>query len=429
MNRRILVVSTTTELDRATVDLAGRMARGLNGLIEFFYVFDPAEHEGQLLTANMRETADVRAWLTSLHPLDPAIPFEHAFVVGDLVEKTLERANTTDVALVILEQRAQSRWKRFFRANIAQRLVQQLPCPLLVSGPQTLSNDSIPALDATPSDTRTKLDILNVVVDARARALVNWMDNAARSAAFVAQSETLAAALWLDDCPSRLEKSVKSTVTLELNEQCTALHATGWMLQSENVSLQGGDIAVPPEAPFQEFYARLERDGQATSLPFLNAPDDTLLIVAGAIVQSGDRKGTVVFAFDPHDEFLRILEQPGPYATLETYAFDREGMMLSNSRFTRHLHSAGLLDQHLNETPFHLRVAEPSLGPREFWPLTHMALSAVHAGDGFDADGYPDYRGRPVIGAWRWIESLQFGVVAEVDRDEASMGDARSRDD
>lgn len=422
MNRRILVVSTTTELDRATVELAGRMARGLNGLIEFFYVFEPKadQGEGRLVTDDMRETVDVRAWLASLHPLDPAIPFHHEFVVGDLVAKVLERATETDVALVILEQRSRSRWKRFFRASIAQRLVQKLPCPLLVGGPQTLANDSVPALSSAPSDTRTKLDVLNAVVDARTQALVNWMGNAARSAAFVAQSESIVAGLWLDNCPALLKKSVTSTISLELNEHCAALRAVGWSLQSPNVSLNGGAIAIPPDAPLEEFYRRIERDGHATSLPFQTKHDDgELLIVSGARIESGSRTGVVLFAFDPHDEFLRILEQPGPYSTLETYAFDREGMMLSNSRFTHHLHRAGLLDQQLTETPFQLRVAEPSLGPREFWPLTHMALSAVESGDGFDADGYPDYRGLPVIGAWRWIESLQFGVVAEVDRGES----------
>jgi serine/threonine protein kinase len=52
-------------------------------------------------------------------------------------------------------------------------------------------------------------------------------------------------------------------------------------------------------------------------------------------------------------------------------------------------------------------------------PLTHMAAAAVQGDDGSNADGYRDYRGVPVVGAWQWLEDYDFGVATEMDLDEA----------
>lgn len=418
-NRRILVVSTSTELDRATVELASRVARGLNGLIEFFHVFplETTQGEGMLLAATDLSTGRDKAWLEKQRPTDSAIPFEHTFLVGDLEDEVVARAASHDVAMVILEQRSKSRWKNFFGASTAERLVRRLPCPLLVGGPQTFAHHPTPTPEMVPNDLRTKLDILNAVVDARSNALVNWMDGVARSAAWVAESDSLRSALWMGHVAKGQEGRAQTIINVELDEHRRALHARGWCLETPAARLAGGDVALPEGAAMDALRAQITEDGHATSLPLaVGGAVARLVVVAGAVVASGDRTGMLFFVFDAGDEFVRILEQPGPYPTLETYAFDRNGMMLSNSRFADHLHDAGLLDDGVHQTPLRLRVAEPGTGPRESWPLTHMAQHAVESGDGSDAAGYPDYRGKPVIGAWRWIESHRFGVVAEVDR-------------
>ena len=52
-------------------------------------------------------------------------------------------------------------------------------------------------------------------------------------------------------------------------------------------------------------------------------------------------------------------------------------------------------------------------------PLTRLAAEAVAGENGIDVDGYRDYRGVPVVGAWRWLPDYDFGVVTEVDVAEA----------
>ena len=52
-------------------------------------------------------------------------------------------------------------------------------------------------------------------------------------------------------------------------------------------------------------------------------------------------------------------------------------------------------------------------------PFTKMAADAIAGNTGVDVEGYPDYRGVPVIGAWTWLPALEMGVATEVDVAEA----------
>ena len=51
--------------------------------------------------------------------------------------------------------------------------------------------------------------------------------------------------------------------------------------------------------------------------------------------------------------------------------------------------------------------------------LTVMAKSATAGKAGVNVEGYNDYRGVPVIGAWTWLPDYEFGVATEIDVAEA----------
>ena len=147
-----------------------------------------------------------------------------------------------------------------------------------------------------------------------------------------------------------------------------------------------------------------------------------------------DEKGKPIAALAglrirPDDQFTRILQVVRFESSGETYAFDRSGLLLSQSRFDDELKSLGLLadqpDAHsiltveIRDPQANLSEGERSRSRRAEQPLTRLAAEAVQGKDGFDADGYRDYRGVPSVGAWRWLPEQGFGIGTEVDTAEA----------
>ena len=53
------------------------------------------------------------------------------------------------------------------------------------------------------------------------------------------------------------------------------------------------------------------------------------------------------------------------------------------------------------------------------WSWTKPGKSISQPGSGYDVVGYRDYRGREVVGAWHWIDSLNRLLVLEIPKEEA----------
>jgi eukaryotic-like serine/threonine-protein kinase len=131
----------------------------------------------------------------------------------------------------------------------------------------------------------------------------------------------------------------------------------------------------------------------------------------------------------PENEFTQIMQLGRIGDTGETYAFDKSGLLVSNSRFDEGLILLGLLpDQPNAHSIVTLQVRDPQgdmtsgYRPnvrRSELPLTRMAADAVAGKSGVDVDGYRDYRGSTVVGAWTWLPKYDIGVATEIDASEA----------
>ena len=97
--------------------------------------------------------------------------------------------------------------------------------------------------------------------------------------------------------------------------------------------------------------------------------------------------------------------------TGETYLVNRDGYMLSEPRFTRHLVKKGVVKK---RSSLKLKLVDPVTGK-----LTHGVAQCVAGKNGSDSKGYNDYAGVPVLGVWRWLPEYNWGVVTETDRSEA----------
>lgn len=128
-------------------------------------------------------------------------------------------------------------------------------------------------------------------------------------------------------------------------------------------------------------------------------------------------------------QFTRILSVARIGQSGETYAFDGRGWFLSDSRFTEQLKTLKLIpDEPGSRAIFNMQVRDPGVDlttgakspvPPALQSLTKMAALAIAQQDGYDVEGYRDYRGVKVIGAWRWLPNYEFGVGTEVDYAEA----------
>ncbi len=193
------------------------------------------------------------------------------------------------------------------------------------------------------------------------------------------------------------------------------------MLRETLARVFDGQTAVIP--PFPSVLPQRDQSGKMrTGVPMMSvlAPivDDHLQPVAvlGLLIR-------------PEKEFTRILQLGQLGATGETYAFNREGLFLSNSRFDRDLILLGLLpDVEGSQSILYLLARDPGgdmtrgFRPkvrRSEMPLTRMAEAAVSGQAGVDVMGYSDYRGVKVVGAWTWLDDYGFGVATEIDFAEA----------
>ncbi len=154
----------------------------------------------------------------------------------------------------------------------------------------------------------------------------------------------------------------------------------------------------------------------------------TMFALAPLPGRDGKPVGALGFQIRPETTFTSVLNVARFGESGETYAFDRDAQMLSQSRFDDDLKRIGLIaDQPHVRSILNLQVRDPgvdmTLGERPAkrrgeQPPTRMAAAAVRGQDGVDLGGYRDYRGVPVLGAWAWLPEYDFGVTTEIDAAE-----------
>ncbi|KHE91361.1 Alginate biosynthesis sensor protein KinB [Candidatus Brocadiaceae bacterium S225] len=97
-------------------------------------------------------------------------------------------------------------------------------------------------------------------------------------------------------------------------------------------------------------------------------------------------------------------------ASGETYLVNKQGYMITESRFASDLRNQGLIE---GDTTLQIKLINPETGK-----LTKSVSECLKGRTGSDGKGYVDYRGVKVIGFWQWIPELDWGVIAEIDYDE-----------
>jgi serine/threonine protein kinase len=183
------------------------------------------------------------------------------------------------------------------------------------------------------------------------------------------------------------------------------------------------DGATNVSAPFSSVVAMKDEHGRTrTGVPtmFVAAPirDDSFQVV-----------GVLGLRIDPEKEFSRTTSLGRFGETGETYAIDKDGRMVSESRFDENLIILGLLpDQENARSILQVLVRDPGgditagyrpTARRRELPLTYAVHGALTGEPGVNVDGYRDYRGVNVVGAWQWLPEGDIGIISEIDYAEA----------
>ena len=183
----------------------------------------------------------------------------------------------------------------------------------------------------------------------------------------------------------------------------------------------GGITTISP--PFASVVTMKDESGRMrTGMP-------TMFVCAPVRDSEFQVVGALALRIRPEGEFTRILQLGRLGESGETYAFNNQGLMVSNSRFDENMIVIGLLpDVEGVQSILNVSLRDPGGNMLEGYrpkvrrsqlPLTKAIAAAVKGESGINIEGYRDYRGVPTVAAWNWLPEYEIGVTTKVDYDEA----------
>ena len=174
---------------------------------------------------------------------------------------------------------------------------------------------------------------------------------------------------------------------------------------------EGNSVFIPPIESDVHLDA-VESNGSLSKPP-------TMFFVTPIEGASGEILAALAIRIDPTQGFSRVMQLSRIGKTGESYVFDHNGRLLSESRFKSDLRTIGLISYD-QEDILELEIRDPGGNmmtgfrsdiPRGQQPLTVMAADAIEGKSGTHMTGYRDYRGVPVYGSWLWDDQLGLGLA------------------
>jgi len=288
-------------------------------------------------------------------------------------------------------------------------------------------------------------DAFSTVLESTSRAIQQWIHDQEvevrvwanhlgeeQTPSLLRQSISADAAMDDSSIGSKLDTTLASLVKEQDYEAYLVVAENGQIRASDKKSLIGRQLDELLDQNFiQEVFAgpdfsavmlpRQWRDSAFTS--------GAVMMAGAAIPENGSTSDSaLVFLIDPEKKFTEILQRGRIGVSGESYAFNRSGQLISESRFDDDLRDIGLVSPDQRGI-LNIEVRDPGGNMVEGFrptadhsqqPLTKMAASATTGHSDFDLEGYNDYRGVPVIGIWTWVEKLGLGITTEMDVAEAN---------
>ncbi|MEC7983708.1 MAG: serine/threonine protein kinase [Myxococcota bacterium] len=151
-----------------------------------------------------------------------------------------------------------------------------------------------------------------------------------------------------------------------------------------------------------------------------NRDIEPVMLIAKDLRDEKESFAILALSLKPDKNFSRVMRASRSGETGETYAMNRKGEMISNSRFLETLRESGFLRSADTTSVLKIQVLQSNGKPTQ---MAKRALSeqrsVLYPNIESNTDGYKDYRDVEVIGAWTFLEDYGFAIASEVDFEEA----------
>ena len=297
------------------------------------------------------------------------------------------------------------------------------------------------ALNNIQQDVREEMgSSLSVVLDTTKATLKIWHDSQISEIQEAASTSGVndAVSTLLDENASIASKAVMDELLhTRLFELQRLQGHKGFDLLSTSgeriMSTVSSDTQAQPR--FSQQYASLFKQTVTSQLtlflpPTLEQHQGSQTVIShfiAPILKDGETIAVLASHHSPREELSTIAQLGRIGNSGETYLFNSEGVLLTESRFNQDLVAAGLIELDQSSI-FNVSIRDPQVNltksksaplVRNDQPLTLMALNATRGITGEQLTGYRDYRGVTVIGVWTWLEFLNLGITVEIDLSEA----------
>ena len=226
-------------------------------------------------------------------------------------------------------------------------------------------------------------------------------------------------------CLITIDGTVKATGVSELRNRVLPIPHDAWDAMAD----LRPTICLPFHVTMDRPAVTEKSDAEAESSRFTNdqrighqIERDTWMATLLPIVDDDQMMGALVLLIDPMTTFVPLITSGRLGPSGQSYAFDSTGLLVTPVRFAdtslpstnQQTPLYGMLQRHVRLPPSkqfkRTKTAQQTEGPM---PLTHMAEQATSGIAGQNLDGYTDFRGVEVIGAWAWLPNSRLGIATE----------------
>jgi len=134
--------------ETAAFEYAADLARDCDAKLLIAHAREPAPiyAEGPFYTGIPQPDYEaVQQMLAKVQPTSPGVRFEHRLLSGDPAPAVAELARREQVDLIVMSSHGRSGWGRLLMGSVAEGVMREAPCPILIVKPRCKLRSEAPA--------------------------------------------------------------------------------------------------------------------------------------------------------------------------------------------------------------------------------------------------------------------------------------------